>query len=204
MKNNKSWNEEEIQLLKINYDKGTEYCSTLLNRTIQAIRRKAWILKLTRVYMKASYDVNIITEHVKNSKNLSEILNKLNLRCAGGNFITIQKYIKLYNLDISHFETSIEKNNRAKRKYDKNPELLLCENSQASRGCVKRYLYKNNLKRHICELCGQDENWKGKTISLILDHKNGIYNDHRIENLQIVCPNCNATLDTHCGKNKNK
>lgn len=38
-------------------------------------------------------------------------------------------------------------------------------------------------------------------MSLILDHINGIYNDNRIENLRIVCPNCNATLDTHCGKN---
>ncbi len=38
-------------------------------------------------------------------------------------------------------------------------------------------------------------------MSLILDHVNGISNDNRIENLRIVCPNCNATLDTHCGRN---
>jgi len=38
-------------------------------------------------------------------------------------------------------------------------------------------------------------------MSLILDHINGDRSD-RIENLQIVCPNCNATLETHCrGKN---
>ena len=52
-------------------------------------------------------------------------------------------------------------------------------------------------------MCDQDENWKGKIMSLILDHKNGVNNDNRLENLQIVCPNCNATLPTHCrGKNK--
>lgn len=43
--------------------------------------------------------------------------------------------------------------------------------------------------------------WHGKKISLILDHINGIHNDNRIENLRMLCPNCNATLDTHCGKN---
>jgi hypothetical protein len=38
-------------------------------------------------------------------------------------------------------------------------------------------------------------------MSLILDHINGISNDHRFENLRIVCANCAATLDTHCGRN---
>ena len=38
-------------------------------------------------------------------------------------------------------------------------------------------------------------------MSLIIDHINGINNDNRIENLRIVCPNCNATLDTHCRGN---
>lgn len=37
-------------------------------------------------------------------------------------------------------------------------------------------------------------------MSMILDHINGIRDDHRLENLQMVCPNCAATLDTHCGR----
>jgi tRNA G26 N,N-dimethylase Trm1 len=42
-------------------------------------------------------------------------------------------------------------------------------------------------------------------MSLILDHINGIHSDNQLKNLRIVCPNCNATLPTHCGKNtKNK
>ena len=37
-------------------------------------------------------------------------------------------------------------------------------------------------------------------MALILDHVNGVRDDHRLENLRIVCPNCAATLDTHCGR----
>ena len=67
---------------------------------------------------------------------------------------------------------------------------------------LKNRLYKEGIKKRECELCGQDEIWKGKKISLILVHKNGIFNDNRLKNLRIVCPNCNATLETHCGRNK--
>jgi hypothetical protein len=38
-------------------------------------------------------------------------------------------------------------------------------------------------------------------MSLVLDHINGVSNDNQIENLRMVCPNCAATLDTHCGRN---
>jgi transposase-like protein len=37
-------------------------------------------------------------------------------------------------------------------------------------------------------------------MSLILDHVNGVADDHRLDNLRIVCPNCAATLDTHSGR----
>lgn len=41
-------------------------------------------------------------------------------------------------------------------------------------------------------------------MALILDHINGVRDDNRLENLQIVCPNCAATLTTHCGRGLRK
>jgi predicted RNA-binding Zn-ribbon protein involved in translation (DUF1610 family) len=79
-------------------------------------------------------------------------------------------------------------------------EEILVERSTYSRGKVKARLLAAGLKQPICELCGQDEIWRGKRISLILDHINGVSDDNRLENLRIVCPNCNATLETHCGR----
>lgn len=79
-------------------------------------------------------------------------------------------------------------------------DKILIENSSYNRSSLKERLYKEGLKERKCEFCGQDENWNGKHMSLILDHINGIYNDNRLENLRIVCPNCNATLETHWKK----
>ncbi len=65
---------------------------------------------------------------------------------------------------------------------------------------LKARLYAEGLKQPTCEICSQGEQWRGRWMSLILDHINGVRSDNRLENLRIACPNCNATLDTHCGR----
>lgn len=132
---------------------------------------------------------------VKNSFSYRGCLKKLNIRNAGGNFRTLKKYIEKYNIDTSHFK--IEQCLGHKKDISE----YLVENSNCSRANLKRRLLEENILENICVLCGQDNNWKGTKISLVLDHINGIHNDNRIENLRIVCPNCNAGLDTFAGKN---
>lgn len=142
----------------------------------------------------------ILEPIVKKSKSKIEILKNLGLRVAGSNYSTLNKYLKKYNLNISHF--IIHDNSLSKHKIPL--DSILVENSSYSRTDLKKRLYSTGLKKRNCELCGQGEEWNGKHMSLILDHKNGVYNDNKIENLRIVCPNCNATLDTHAGKNIKK
>jgi hypothetical protein len=64
-------------------------------------------------------------------------------------------------------------------------------------------LFKTGLKSKACELCGTSH-WMGQPLSLICDHINGVNDDHRLENLRIVCPNCDSLLPTFCGRNKKK
>ena len=66
---------------------------------------------------------------------------------------------------------------------------------------LKKRLISENLIEKKCNCCGIT-NWMGKDITLQLDHINGINNDHRLENLQLLCPNCHSQTDTWCGKNK--
>lgn len=146
------------------------------------------------------YSKEILEMIVNSSNNFTEVTKKLGLKPFYGNRQTVKKYINLFNIDTKHFRLNAKGCGGKKNKIE--TKDILVENSRyLSTTTLKERLYNEGLKIRICELCGQDESWRGKRMSLILDHINGVNNDNRIENLRIVCPNCNATLETHGGKN---
>ena len=61
--------------------------------------------------------------------------------------------------------------------------------------------YITNLNGPNCSICNQHPFWNNKPMIMILDHINGIPDDWRIENLRLVCANCNTQLPTYMSKN---
>jgi transposase-like protein len=135
------------------------------------------------------------------SLSISETLRRLGLRAAGGNRLTLKKYLALWDISTAHFDPHAAQRQVAARLSTPRPlSEILVEHSTFSRSHLKERLFREGVKTRACELCGQGELWRGNRMSLILDHINGVSDDHRLENLRIVCPNCAATFDTHCGR----
>jgi hypothetical protein len=145
-------------------------------------------------------------EAVATSLSYAEALRKLGLRPAGGNHRVLRRYVdEVWRIQTDHFDHG-RAHMAGLTRVQPRPidlEAVLIRGSSYSRRSLKKRLYDAGLKMPRCELCGQDEHWNGAVMALILDHINGVPDDNRIENLRIVCPNCAATLDTHCGR-KNK
>lgn len=130
-------------------------------------------------------------------------LRALGYCISGGNAATVKKWARIWGIDTSHFDAGRARLETLRRINEPRPLAeILVEGSTYSRGHLKRRLYAEGIKRRECELCGQSEHWYGAPMSLILDHVNGVRDDNRLENLRIVCPNCAATLPTHCGRGK--
>jgi len=78
----------------------------------------------------------------------------------------------------------------------KNGEIQLTDN--------RRPLAKKFLKSEYgeqCSICKRTK-WMGQPIPLVLDHIDGHHENNELENLRLVCGNCDMQLPTYKSKNK--
>jgi Zn finger protein HypA/HybF involved in hydrogenase expression len=77
---------------------------------------------------------------------------------------------------------------------------LLAAGTYRGRYHLKARLVSEGLKENQCERCGIRQ-WQDRPITLALHHVNGVRDDNRLENLQLLCPNCHSQTDTFAGRN---
>ena len=141
-------------------------------------------------------------ELLKKSSTISEVLFKLGYTVKGNSwgYSQVKRRMDDLNLDYSIFKgksavIKITKLNNVRK------EDILKENCKHQRTVLRRYIIKNNLIPYKCAICGCTE-WQGRTLSLELDHINGINNDNRLENLRFLCPNCHSQTSTYGSRNQ--
>lgn len=140
-------------------------------------------------------------ELIKKSSNISEVLFKLGYTTKGNSwgYSQVKRRMTDLNLSYSDFKgKSVVATNKLERLQESDILKLNCKHN---RTVLRRYVINNNLIPYKCAICGCVE-WQGKTLSLELDHINGINNDNRLENLRFLCPNCHSQTSTYGSRNQ--
>ncbi len=123
--------------------------------------------------------------------SMAQLLAKLNLRPAGGNYANMKRTLQRLQLKCKHWKG---------QGWNKGQQLK--DWSQYTRVVyVKKHLVKK--RGHQCERCGRKK-WEKELIPLEIDHVNGDRTDHREENLKLYCPNCHALTPTWRGRNNKR
>lgn len=139
-----------------------------------------------------------IEEAVASNISIAGTIRSIGRAIVGSNYKWVKKEVDRLNLDISHWRGRAH----GTTPQHKHPtETIFIENSKISRGVAKKRIIKDRLIPYKCSRCQCEPVWMDERLVFVLDHINGVRNDHRLENLRFLCPNCNSQGDTFAGRN---
>jgi hypothetical protein len=131
----------------------------------------------------------------ENSLTMAEAATKLNMH-----YNTFKRYAIKFNCWKPNQGGKGTKKNSANINKIPLEEILQGMHPDYQTFKLKNRLIKEGIKENVCEICGISE-WNGKPLNMELHHIDGDRTNHKLENLQIVCPNCHAQTDTFRAKN---
>ena len=146
------------------------------------------------------YSLEDVRVAVIESKSIAGVLRRLGLRPVGGNYKTIHRLIEMNQWNTSHFTgQGWNVGLQFKPKGVLTDEAIFVEHSDYRCSWRLRERYKKLTGKTSCDQCNLSR-WMGSDIPLEIHHINGINTDNRLENLQLLCPNCHALTDNYRGR----
>lgn len=149
------------------------------------------------------YDISEddFTHLVRESNTWTELMRRCGYTNVGNSKV-VKKRASYMGLDVSHLPSGqswATGKNKHCVKYTLD-EILVENSTYTTMTGLRKRLCKELGWEHRCNSCKNTE-WLGKPIPLEIEHKNGVHDDNRIENLEFLCPNCHAMTSTYKGKN---
>ena len=138
---------------------------------------------------------------IKNTKFLS----KQEIEKAIKENITIGAAASSLNVDWRTFKKEAKKYNlynpvkQGVKKFNLEDIIFKGLHSQYPTSKLSKRLVREGYKEYKCEKCGISD-YNDEPISLELNHINGVRNDHNLNNLELLCPNCHSQTPTYRSK----
>lgn len=150
----------------------------------------------------------LLIKVVAESETFIEALHKLGKdpRGSGSQQKLLKNRLLRENISFEHFcyiqgrHSKVQK--EARLKYNEQPKKHKIPLEELRRGSIRQRIIKENLIPYICSICGLENVWEGKKLTLQLDHIDGNYNNNKLENLRFLCPNCHSQTDTYGAHNQ--
>jgi Zn finger protein HypA/HybF involved in hydrogenase expression len=152
------------------------------------------------------YTKEILEDAVKKSTSVMDVLRNINCPISGGGHCHISRKLKKYNIDTSHFYSSVahlikiaQRSAILRRRSATDILILSSIERRIPAHVLKRAL--NEIKiEYKCQKC-KINSYDSMPITLEVDHINGNWQDNRLENLRYLCPNCHSQMSTCHRKN---
>lgn len=133
----------------------------------------------------SNYTDQDIILYCAESFSMAEVLRKLNLKSAGGNYLTLKRKLFDLKVDTAHWTN---------QGWNAGMQLKNFEDYSKPN---KQFLIKE--RGNACESCELDE-WKGISITLEIHHIDGDRSNNGKENLELLCPNCHSQTNFWRGR----
>lgn len=139
---------------------------------------------------------------VESSETFSEMLNKLCFPQKGAQYKALKERIYWEGISFSHIKCGKSHNLGRRFQRESLPlEEVMIKDSKYPNYLLKKRLFQEGLFEERCVDCGLKDSWNDKKLILQIHHINGVSNDHSLDNLSILCPNCHSQTSNYAGKN---
>ncbi|MEV0427141.1 HNH endonuclease signature motif containing protein [Micromonospora sp. NPDC050495] len=150
------------------------------------------------------YSPETLAAAAARARSVTEVMRLLGVRISGGSHAHISRQLKRFNIDTSHFTRGRHHTGRAGARRTASSQLLVRvpDGSRRTPGTRLKWALRDIGVPEECEECGVGPLWRGRPLTLHVDHVNGDFLDNRPPNLRILCPNCHSQTDTYAGRNR--
>jgi RNase P subunit RPR2 len=136
------------------------------------------------------YTKEMLEKAISKSKSWADVCREFGVKSSSGGQTHLHRRAEFFGLTFNHFTGHAWAKGRTFRKKPLQ-QYLVKKGPRISSAKLRIRLIREGVKSNICECCKR-RNWMRKELRLELHHKNRDHLDNRLENLEILCPNCHS------------